>query len=280
MNSSNVRTLRRGSVALSLLLACVVAPAFGFGEKGHRIHGELTWKLLDKQTRDKLGSILKDETLADIGNWADQIRDDRPETRSWHFVNLPKDATNYDAARDCHAEGCVVGKLEEYEKVFADPKQTAEARLEALRWLVHLTADLHQPLHVALLEDKGGNDLQVTFFGRNTNLHRVWDTDMIERFDQDSRTYAEDLFRDIRPEDVAEWQKGTPADWATESWKLANSVAYVDVRGKRIENGDKLGRAYWMSRSDVLDTQLKKAAARLALILKRSLADPPTDAAK
>lgn len=280
MKATALRSRRSGIAALSLLLVYLVAPAFGFGEKGHRIHGELTWKLLDKQTRDKLGSILKDETLADIGNWADQIRDDRPETRPWHFVNLPKDAANYDAARDCPSDGCVVGKIEEYEKVFADPKQTPEARLEALRWLVHLTADLHQPLHVALLEDKGGNDLQVTFFGRNTNLHRVWDTDMIERFDQDSRTYAEDLFRDIRPEDVAEWQKGSAADWATESWKLANSVAYVDPRGKRIENGDKLGRAYWVARSEVLDTQLKKAAARLALILKRSLADPPTDAAK
>src|SRR6185295_5248767 len=181
--------MRIPRAAIVLVSLVVAIPAFGWREKGHRITGELAWMLLKKETRAKLERLLPDEKLSDVANWADQVRDARPESKPWHYVNVPEGAKSFDAARDCAGGECIVAKLEEMQKKLADATTPKAERVEALKWVVHLVGDLHQPLHVSHGEDKGGNDIQVTFFGRPTNLHRLWDSDMIERFDEDSRTY-------------------------------------------------------------------------------------------
>ncbi len=265
---------------LSILVASIAAsslalPAFGWGEKGHRITGELAWMLLKKETRAKLERLLPDEKISDVANWADQVRDERPETKPWHYVNVPEGAKGYDASRDCAGGKCIVAKLDEMQKKFADPKTPKAERIEALKWVVHFVGDLHQPLHVSHESDQGGNSIQVTFFGRPTNLHRLWDSDMIERFDEDSRTFADDLMREIKKEEADAWRSGTPAEWANESWALATTIGYLDTRGKKIENGDKLGRDYWIARSAIIDQQLKKAGVRLAWLIEQGLANDP-----
>lgn len=244
--------------------------AHGWGDKGHRIHGELAWKLLDAATREKMKDLLGAETLASLSTWADEIKAARPETRPWHYVNIDPTASRYDATRDCKDGACVVSRLEEWIVVLGDPKREVDQRLEALKWVIHLMGDLHQPLHVALEADRGGNTIEVTFFGEKTNLHRLWDVDLLERFGSTAEVYAAELHADAREDDVALWKVGAPSDWANESFALARSVAYVDVDGRRIENGAVLGREYWLTRASIADRQLKKAAVRLALVLERA----------
>jgi hypothetical protein len=256
---------------LLVCLAWLAAPihASAFGVKAHRIHGELTWLLLSEGARAEVSKLLAGESLADVSYWADQIRDEQPKTAPWHYVNLPPQAECYDAARDCGDGQCIVARLEAFEKVLLDREADTDERRVALKWVVHLVADLHQPLHVSLLADRGGNDVAVTFFGQPTNLHRVFDVDLVERFDRDARSHAEELRRDLDPVRSAEWAKASHQDVANESWKLAIDVAYRHVDGKPIRSGDRLGRAYWLARSALVDDRLARAAVRLAALLER-----------
>lgn len=260
------------TLALLLVIVIVVCDpsAHGWGDKGHRIHGELAWKLMDDSTREKMKDLLGAETLASLSTWADEIKSARPETRPWHYVNIDPTASRYEADRDCKDGACVVSRLEESITVLGDPQREAGERLEALKWVIHLIGDLHQPLHVALEADRGGNDIEVTFFGEKTNLHRLWDIDLLERFSANHEAYAAELLADTRAGDLELWRAGDPTDWANESFALARSVAYVDVDGRRIESGAALGREYWLTRASIADRQLKKAAVRLALVLERA----------
>lgn len=260
--------------AVRLLVVCTALltstpPATAWGPKGHRVIGELAWSLLGEDARKAVSAVLEGETLADVSNWADQVRDQRPETKGWHFVNIAPGATGYDKARDCPPESCIVEKLGEFAKQWKDESLPLAQRREALKWVVHLAGDLHQPLHCALAADRGGNEIKVKFFGQETNLHKVWDSEVIERFDLDSTAYARELSHELTPERIAGWKKGTIAEWADESWRLANSCAYVDDDGRPLANGAKLERGDWLRMGAVIDKQLMKSAVRLAALLER-----------
>ena len=94
-------------------------------------------------------------------------------------MNIPREATSYNAQRDC-GRGCVVSAIEQSLWLLQEPSKGRAVRQEALKWLVHFVADLHQPLH-AIADDRGGNDVILQFFARQTNLHRLWDGDLIDR---------------------------------------------------------------------------------------------------
>src|SRR6185312_3713186 len=113
--------------------------------------------------------------------------------------------------------GCVVTKIEDFRKILADPKAPRPERQKALKFLVHFVQDMHQPVHVGHRDDRGGNDLQVQFFDQGSNLHRVWDSGLIERGNRSEKDWGEALSKRITPEQAESWSKGTPADWATES---------------------------------------------------------------
>jgi hypothetical protein len=116
-------------------------------------------------------------TLAEITTWADEVRPSRPYTAPWHYVNIPRDATEYRAARH-GAPGCVVSAIDQFLPLLQDPSTGRALREETLRWVVHFVTDLHQPLRV-IAADRGGNDVLLQFMGRQTNLHRLWDGDPI-----------------------------------------------------------------------------------------------------
>lgn len=159
--------------------------------------------------------------------------------------------------------------------MMVDPKREKTERVHALKWLVHLVGDVHQPLHCANAADRGGNSIHVTLDGERYNLHELWDSTVIERQHLDEGAYAKALLDEIRPEDVIAWQQGGAADWATETWNLARTVAYVDERGEAIADGAKLTRTYVTTRVPVIDAQLKKAGVRLAGLLNEAFTEKP-----
>jgi hypothetical protein len=136
--------------------------------------------ILTTEARTQVASLLDPgTTTADISTWADEVRPTRPNTGPWPYVNIPRGAAGYNAKRDC-ARGCVVSAIEQSIRLLQDPSKGRAVRQEALKWLVHFVADLHQPLH-AIADHRGGNDVPGQFNGRQTNLHRLWDVDLIER---------------------------------------------------------------------------------------------------
>ncbi len=158
---------------------------------------------------------------AEIASWADNIRRERRNTASWHFEDIPVDASGFDEQRDGKHGNNVIDKINQFERVLSDHNASKEKRAEALKFLVHFVGDLHQPLHCADRNDKGGNSRLVFFLDqpRALNLHSVWDTTILLHRKGRMRVlqYAVALNRKISKEQAKQWKQGTVEDWANES---------------------------------------------------------------
>jgi hypothetical protein len=255
-------------VAAFVVHLTVVPDAHAWGDKGHRIVGGIAQHHLNENAQREIETLLgRGMKLQYMATWADSERALRPETGSWHYVNLPPDADDYDRQRDCADGKCAVEIISHFVDVLKDENASKRERGEALMYLVHFVGDLHQPLHCGHSEDRGGNDIELDFFGEKINLHAVWDTAIIERQGVSTEQYVQDLIDDIAKQDVRALQKGTPADWAVESRKLARRHAYRTLKGEPIRTGDRVGRAYMLSNTLVIDGRLTLAGVRLAGVL-------------
>ena len=137
---------------------------------------------LEPAARDQVRELLAIEnatTLASVSTWADQVRPQRRVTAPWHYVDIQIGDATYDPPRDCVGNNCLVAKIGEFAEVLADRSAEPARRLEALKFVVHFVGDPHQPFPVADNHDRGGNEVIVTFSGRKTNLHAVWDTALL-----------------------------------------------------------------------------------------------------
>jgi hypothetical protein len=130
---------------------------------------------------------------------------------------IPLDEPKYDArfSADDPQKGCVVDKINEFKLVIKDKNKTIEERRFALRFLVHCLQDMHQPCHVGDNHDKGGNDTQVRFYDRGTNMHRLWDGDLLSRVSQREEVWLKELATLDTQEARDAAAKGAPEDWAT-----------------------------------------------------------------
>ena len=266
----------RAIVASLVLFIGDIGPAFAWGSEGHRIVAEIAEQYLEptaaRQVRELL-ALENETTLAGVSTWADHIRGERRETARWHYVDIPirppaGTPAGYDAARDCPRGDCVVAAIERFTAVLRDKSASPGARLEALKFVVHFVADVHQPLRCADNGDRGGNDVHVLFLGKHTTLHAVWDTAILAPAVQgDERGYALKLFHSIAPADLARWQSGTAADWATESYKIARAKIYGEMQYE-----PRTLELFWESELlPVVNEQLEKAGVRLAALLNAAL---------
>jgi len=260
----SMRLIRWAAPCALVLFLALPSPALAWGKAGHRVVATLAMSLLTPNARSQVADLLGPHvTLAEVATWADEIRSNRPNTGPWHYVNLPRDATAYDATRDC-ARGCVVSAIDQSLRMLQDTSRDRTVREEALRWVVHFVADLHQPLHV-VAEDRGGNDVLVRFLGGQTNLHRLWDGDLIDH----AWPNAVALYKPVQAVLLtATWQtsaNGSPADWALETHRMALEAVYL-FPDSRVIDDRHLAKAL-----PVIHEQLAKAAVRLAEVLNRAL---------
>ena len=249
--------------------------AFAWGYTGHRIVAEIAEQFLEPETAHQIRDLLAVEnvtTLAEVSTWADQIRMQRPETAPWHYVNIPVhppegDPDGYDAARDCPNGACVVAKIGQFARVLVDRKVPERQRLEALKYLVHFIGDVHQPLHASNNRDRGGNEVPVAFLGRQTNLHAVWDSGIIEpAVKGDERGYAMQLTRRITQAELSQWSQGDPISWANESHDVATSSVYGEL-----QHAGALPDSYEAQALPIVNEQLERAGVRLAKVLNDCL---------
>jgi hypothetical protein len=194
-------------------LLAAPSESFALGSEGHRIVAEIAEQYLTPDTARQVRELLGIEnatSLADVANWADQIRGQRRETASWHVVDIPISGPGYDARRACPRGDCVVAKIKEFTAELQDGSLPARERLEALKFVVHFVADVHQPLHASDNSDRGGNEIHVEFLRHQTNLHAVWDTSILApTVNGDERGYALRLALQITPTDVRAWRRGS-----------------------------------------------------------------------
>lgn len=236
--------------------------AFAWGSDAHRLIAQVALERLSPAARievDRLLSLEDGATLASLSVWADQHRS--PATAAWHYVNLPKGECHYVESRDCPDGKCVVAAIERQ----AERLRTVasdEARLLALKYVVHLVADVHQPLHAGRAIDKGGNKFQVHAFGHGTNLHALWDSDLIEARPGGpvalmlSLQNAKEPRRTVKPE-----------DWAEESCSVVESEGFYPATRS-------VGALYALRWDATLRQRLSDAAYRLAWVLNVALVRP------
>jgi len=237
---------------------------FAWGPKAHRIIAGLAWQQLQSypETKRKVEELLGkgangNDPLTAIATWADEQGLKNPKTRAWHFVDIPLNASTYDQKRDCPTNNCLVEAVKQLKNQLQFGR-TRQERIDALKYLVHLVGDLHQPLHCADNNDQGGNRVQVTFFGKTTNLHSVWDSEMIERTPLSDDVYVKKLMSALPSEGY--WIE----DWANESHALAK-YAYQIPRDRALSN------SYYQANLPLVDRQLARASVRLVQILNIAL---------
>jgi hypothetical protein len=268
----------RKARALILLFVLLPLPALGWGPQGHEIVAHIAARELSPRARAEVSALLGGDAEAMMvtqANWADEIRDARPQTTRWHFVNIPLGAAGFDPRRDCPGGDCVVVQIETDLRILADRKRSRAARAEALRFLIHFVGDIHQPLHAIDNHDRGGNDVKVRLAPRQTpvNLHQVWDTRVLGALPaSDAAILATQIAAPLSASAKASWRSGAAARWANESARLAAQAIYPELGDYR--PGGRpilLPRDYLKREAPAVRAQLARAGVRLGWLLNTAL---------
>jgi hypothetical protein len=268
--SAALATARRWRLARHLALALLALPsaAFAWGPAGHRMVAALAEAQLHASARREVLHLLAvsaDISLADVANWADDIRDDplgsalARQTTRMHFINFPDSGCHYDAARICAGGQCVVAAIDAYAAALGDRTRPDQERAQALRFLVHFVGDVHQPLHAGYRPDRGGNNYQVRIDGKGSNLHSIWDSRILGSRRLGWKDYARRLERQPIADDDE-----NPIDWAEQSCRV--------VRDDGVYPGSRtIDKAYLARMRPLAELQIRRAGARLATLLNREL---------
>lgn len=264
MPSSDRRTLLRGvrfaACALALVLSLSPLSAGAWGNLGHQAVARIAQAQLSPKAMAGVNRLLALEpgaTLASVSTWADEHRG--ASTARWHYVNLPKETCSYEAARDCPDGQCVVEAIPAQLRILSSEASDA-ARLLALKYVVHLFADVHQPLHAGHAEDRGGNQYQIQAQGRGSNLHAYWDSGLILESAADVDTLLARLRADVAAATASSASAVTdPAVAARESCQIVAAQGFYPPR--------KLPAAYVETYQPVMQQRLALAGLRLAAAL-------------
>ena len=230
-----------------------------WGKTGHRVVGEVASKYISKNTRTSLDKILEGQSLAYVSTYADEIKSDKKYSKYnvWHYANLNLNETYQSSYKN--PNGDIVKAIKTCIEILKFKSSTKKEKQFYLKLLVHLVGDLHQPLHLGKKEDKGGNDIDILWFGKKSNLHRLWDSDII-----DSSKFS-----------FSELSQNLPAISIEKKKNYIKFFRFVDSRNAcfnkkiyiELPENKNLGYKYSYENFEIIRCQLLKAGLRLAFIL-------------
>ena len=253
---------------LLLIIAVIYAPlqSMAWGIQGHRICGQIASSYLTPKARKAIEAILGNEPIALASNWADFIKSDPAYAylSPWHYIDFNKSYSypemvgflNHDKNVDAYT------KLRFLITELKKKNLSKQTQLLYLRMLIHIVEDMHQPMHTAHADDKGGNDFKVNWFNTPTNLHSVWDSQLID-FQQLSYTEYTAAINHSTWAQRNAWQKAPISQWLFESNQIAEKL-YTETKP-----GETLNYKYNFTHIDIVNQQLLKAGVRLAGILNQ-----------
>lgn len=257
------------AAAAAASLAFAPAPALAWGKTGHRVVAAIAERGLSAEARAHIRLLLGSESLDEAATWPDDMRSDpspfwQKTATPWHYVTVG--GAQYDMAPP---EGDAVTALRRFRATLLDPNASLADKQTALRFIVHIVGDLHQPLHVGQPGDHGGNDVKLNFAGRPSNLHSVWDTGLVDDEQLSFTEFAERLERRTTPEQVIAWTDPNPLDWIAESAAIRPGV--YPAAGTT-----DLGWDYIYKFRPVMEQRLAQAGVRLAAYLNDVFHAPVT----
>ncbi len=185
-----------------------------------------------------------------------------PRSGPWHYVNVLISEPNYDP-KLCSPGGCVVCKVEDFERVLSGPQVSRCERQGALQFLIHLIQDLHRPLHVGDTGSRGADLVEVRFADMGSNLHSIWDSQIVEWHSRDEAEPLRELSALRTPEMIEAWSTGSVEDWATESLADAKLAYYLPGADNLIPSGSRRGEDYCRFALPDVQVRLAQSAVRL-----------------
>lgn len=215
----NMPGLKKWLLLLLVTQLCIV-DSWGWGQTGHRVVGQLAEWHLNKKAKKRIEAILGSESVAMVANWMDNVKSDRSydHLNTWHYLTI-EDGNSYNPSIQ-EEEGDAFEKTKMIIQALKKGGLSAKEESEYLKMLIHLVGDLHQPLHVGRGDDRGGNDIRVNYFNQNSNIHRVWDSQIIDGKQLSYTELAEHLNRRADERTIQRYQKASIEDWLTEAVAL------------------------------------------------------------
>jgi hypothetical protein len=253
------------SIILIFALICI-----SWGGTGHKTVAKIAENHLTPNAKAAVKALLGDQSMADVASWADQLRNDPnySNTGSWHYINAPLGLNFADFSKTVkdHGPSNVYGALLKCEDDIKSKTATFQQRADALKFIIHFVGDMHQPMHVSRAADKGGNSIQMQFNGKGTNLHSLWDSNLInkqgETFEQMAVGYDK-----ATPEEIKKWQSADPMQWAFESYEIATKIYAEADQDKSPDD------AYYQTYMPIVQQRIEKAGIRLAGVLNELFKD-------
>lgn len=254
-------------VFLIVFASYIPLKAMCWGQLGHRIVAEIADSYLTSRTKAAIKKILGNESIAMASNWADFVKSDTAfkYLDTWHYINFEKNLS-YDQLKEVvksdtgavkDAYSAIVFLTRELKK-----KELPLAKKQMyLKLLIHIVGDVHQPLHVSPVGSTGGNDIRLQWFGQNSNLHRVWDSDLIEGQQLSYTEYA-DYLNHTTSAQRKQWQAEPLSKWLYDSYVIAQ-----DLHNEIRDNNTRLSYRYNYDHIKTLNEQLLKGGVHLAGLL-------------
>ena len=262
----NTRILKKIFIAVFFIFG--IAEASAWGVTGHRVVAEIAENHLTNRAKRKLKKLIGKQKLAYWANWPDNVRNS-PEwknTSTWHYVNIPPQDTKEQFIEQLknNNKPNIYTAIQNVRGVIVDKNTPDTDREIYLRFLVHFLGDMMQPMHTGREEDLGGNLIKIQFFKKDTNLHSLWDSGLIDNTKYSYTEYARVL--DVKSkEEIEQIQSGSLEDWFYESHQAANQL-YASVKA-----GENYSYDYQQQYNALLERQLLHAGLRLAKILNEVL---------
>lgn len=256
--------MKKHSFLFFLILFFLPFPGFSWSLEGHRVCGEIASRHLTKKAAAAVASILGDESIAMAGNWADFIKSDTSYRylESWHYIDI-KDSLSYDQLQKLLQADTATDaytKINFLTTQLKDKTLSHDKQVMYLKLLIHIVEDIHQPLHT-IDRGRGGNDMKVMWFNDASNLHRVWDGDLITFQALSYTEYANALDHPTK-EQVSTWQSRSLDQWIFDSYTIGEQLI------NEIKQPDqKLGYRYNYDHLATLNQQLLKGGIDLAKVL-------------
>lgn len=246
----------------------VAATAFGWGQKGHDTVAFIAENHLTPTSAEAVSELLDGKSIVYWANWLDNASH-TPEyaySKTWHYKNIDVDV-DFESAPNI-PEGNIIDAIKEQSYILSDSTASKESRQLALKMVVHLLGDLHQPMHMGHASDRGGNSWSVKYFGRDNNIHSVWDSSLPESAHKWSYTEWQNQIDRATPAEQAEiLSEGTPEKWGKETYEICSKV-YDST-----PEGTKISYDYIAEWTPVIEQQFLRGGLRLADVLN-SIFDP------
>lgn len=237
---------------------------FGFaeafwGQNGHRTVGYIAEQHLSRKAKRNIEKILGHESIAMAGNYMDLIKSDPQydHMNPWHYATIPDEATYEEAGTP--EEGDVIASIQRIINELQSKNFSKGDETFNLKCLIHLVGDVHQPLHVGNGKDRGGNDVNVEYFWERSNLHRVWDSGIIDSQQLSYTEYGKSL-NHVTKSQIKEWQSSSVVEWAEESMQYREQIY-------DLPENHKINYKYNYDNLEVVNLRLLQAGIRLAGIL-------------